>query len=954
MAPQGAGYLSVQNLPAGASSLDVSLYDLDNNAPVTSFAMKVTTNGLYALPSIKVSEVDYSWYAQATNANNGLSAGSFVASTEVEGEENGLAESWFDGRQQLKQNLRFFLRAALRNYPFQFYYPDTGFNYPDVPATANNYTVSGWGIAPTEYDPFLLNVLLENFVFNPAIVNDAGGLSSVQGGFSDVYNPLSTLFQLNDPLAYTYTPPSALTGTIPPVLATNSTRWLDSFSANGNDNYNTEDLAQFGLLYTNNKLIMANNARNFYGLPLVSYLSANGSGITNLVLAGQPDNASAENYFYVETAQPQFQTVEYDFWNYGYPAGDILPEETGFSPTNKTGFSITTVGAPYYKLSGYAKLAVLNGYPNVYAYLAQYFDHAYVVDANGNVTTNTTGVLSSAGLFKATQPGDVALVTMPDVDTGQRGTNIVHVISLVLDKNHDGTMDGSFSGPDTTSQASPMEWWANNGNDGTGIGKDLEVFNSSQANYTYGQIRSQRNLENFFRLWICGLPQLPASQGYTVTLSMTPVTGNPAVNLYPAYESDGGTKYLTDTNVAALQLSTVYVMGTPVIAYGTALGTISSTQSYTLPVDGYGNAVFTHFLFEGAGIGEGQLTMTISQNGNTIAQTSTWLDMHDIKDFYDRAVVTNIISGPSSSWSSAIETEQYASSSALGSDTNLIVFVHGFNVGNWNWLDDSDTVFKRLYWAGFKGHFATVKWPCQTGDPLLFDLSELDAYKASAGVTTYMNQLRSRFPGYRLNILAHSQGNAVVSEAIRNQGLQFDTYILTQGAVAASAYDVNAPTDTTLLNAEVGHPTPDWQPMGYHGVYTNLTGKIISFYNPVDFALQTGSILGVPAANWRANQFLKPDADYGSDGTNVWEYVTGAPNMPITDSEVSRAFVARSRTDAVGATAGLSGVINSSFNLNAQFGFGTTIDEHSAEWTRPIQTSYLYYSQVLTQIQPAP
>jgi len=497
--------------------------------------------------------------------------------------------------------------------------------------------------------------------------------------------------------------------------------------------------------------------------------------------------------------------------------------------------------------------------------------------------------------------------------------------------------------------------WVNNGNDGTGIGKDIDPEGqTSLENYSYGQIRSQRNLENFFRLWICGLPQLPASQGYTVTLSMTPVSGNPAVNLYPAYESDGGTKYLTDTNVAALQLSTVYVMGTPVIAYGTALGTISSTQSYTLPVDGYGNAVFTHFLFEGAGIGEGQLTMTISQNGNTIAQTSTWLDMHDIKDFYDRAVVTNIISGPSSSWSSAIETEQYASSSALGSDTNLIVFVHGFNVENWNWLDDSDTVFKRLYWAGFRGHFATVKWPCQSGDPLLFDLSELDAYKASTGVTTYMNQLRSRFPGYRLNILAHSQGNAVVSEAIRNQGLQFDTYILTQGAVAASAYDVNAPTDTTLLNAEVGHPTPDWQPMGYHGVYTNLPGKIISFYNPVDFALQTGSILGVPAANWRANQFLKPDADYGSDGTNVWEYVTGAPNMPITDSEVSRAFVARSRTDAVGATAGLGGVINSSFNLNAQFGFGTTIDEHSAEWTRPIQTSYLYYNQVLTQIQPAP
>jgi hypothetical protein len=39
-----------------------------------------------------------------------------------------------------------------------------------------------------------------------------------------------------------------------------------------------------------------------------------------------------------------------------------------------------------------------------------------------------------------------------------------------------------------------------------------------------------------------------------------------------------------------------------------------------------------------------------------------------------------------------------------------------------------------------------------------------------------------------------------------------------------SAYDVNAPTNAMLLNAEFGHPTPDWQPMGYRGVFTNLPG----------------------------------------------------------------------------------------------------------------------------------
>ena len=164
----------------------------------------------------------------------------------------------------------------------------------------------------------------------------------------------------------------------------------------------------------------------------------------------------------------------------------------------------------------------------------------------------------------------------------------------------------------------------------------------------------------------------------------------------------------------------------------------------------------------------------------------------------------------------------------------------------------------------------------------------------------------------------------------------------------ASSYDANAPIDPDLLNQETYFPTPDWQPMGYHGAFTNLTGRIISFYNPVDFALQTGTTWGLPT-NWKQNQTLKPEGPYSSDGIHVWD-----DGMPVTDTEMSRAFAARSRTDAVGATAGLGGVIKSSVDLNAQFQFGRTLDEHSAQWTRPIQTSYLYYKQVLTQIQPAP
>jgi hypothetical protein len=162
---------------------------------------------------------------------------------------------------------------------------------------------------------------------------------------------------------------------------------------------------------------------------------------------------------------------------------------------------------------------------------------------------------------------------------------------------------------------------------------------------------------------------------------------------------------------------------------------------------------------------------------------------------------------------------------------------------------------------------------------------------------------------------------------------------------------VSAPTNTTLLSAENVHPTPDWQPMGYHGAYTNLTGNVVNFFNSQDWALN----------KWVANQFIKPDPDYGSDGINVWEYLTGAPKRSITDPEVSRAYVAHSRSWAIGAQAPASGqtsegVINSTVDLQAQFGFGNILSEHNAEWTRPIQTSRAYYQQVLRSclIQPAP
>lgn len=516
-------------------------------------------------------------------------------------------------------------------------------------------------------------------------------------------------------------------------------------------------------------------------------------------------------------------------------------------------------------------------------------------------------------------------------------------------------MDGSFNGPDATSQASPMEWWINDDYDYSGASWDLghDVQASWYYNDGYQQkIDSQRDLEDYARLWICGMPAL-TNGNYQVTLSWANVSsGNPTINLFDTVETNGGIGYLTNLDTATAEAYNYGIWD----ENRRAIAQISPSQPFTFPASYFTNAGDKHFLFDGAITnGAGELMLTIADgNGNTIAQTGAWLDLHDVKDFYERAVITNNVSSSAiSNWTSGVEIVQQATASALGDDTNLIVMVHGINVGDWDWQSQSDTIFKRLYWAGYRGKFMTVKWPCDyltPPQPVTFDvfnLSEANAYKASTALTTYLNQLRSRFPGYRLNLFVHSQGNAVVSEAIKN-GAPFDTYILTQGAISDGAYDVNATNYPAFVNQEVGtHITPEWQPMGYRGVYTNanFTGKIVNFYNPQDGVL----------AIWQTDQIDdKPSGYYSYDGTNCWYTDFFFISHLVTDFQETRSMVSRSRSLSVGQSgpASAHGVIQSAVDLNANFGFNSDISEHSAQWTRPIQTSLPYYNQLLLQIKP--
>ena len=242
--------------------------------------------------------------------------------------------------------------------------------------------------------------------------------------------------------------------------------------------------------------------------------------------------------------------------------------------------------------------------------------------------------------------------------------------------------------------------------------------------------------------------------------------------------------------------------------------------------------------------------LTISQSGNTIAQTGVWLDLHDIKDLYEQALATNITSGlPPSSLVSQCRID-HATVAVPNETKQIIVFVHGINNTPFDYFDSTETLFKRLYWSGYHGKVAGFRWPCaylpnsyinpaEYLKAFNFDKGEFYAWKSAAAFKDYLNYLKNRpdLAGYQIDIIAHSQGNVVASEAIK-EGAPFDNYILTQGAIPAQCYDTSVPFQQKFLTAETNSPTPLYTANGgYHGYFANLTGNLINFYNTNDFAL---------------------------------------------------------------------------------------------------------------------
>jgi hypothetical protein len=359
----------------------------------------------------------------------------------------------------------------------------------------------------------------------------------------------------------------------------------------------------------------------------------------------------------------------------------------------------------------------------------------------------------------------------------------------------------------------------------------------------------------------------------------------------------------------------------------------------------------------GVSNGTGGLNLTIADaSGNVLAQSTTYLQIVDIKQMYERwtigdqpsrAPLTNAVPATENL---PVGASAFQYTQPQDTNTSYILYVHGWNMETWEKDRFAEAAFKRLYWQGYHGRFGSFRWPTYNGftgstwqtltDPRNFDNSEFIAWQSAAGLRNKLKDLNAEYPGH-VYMLAHSMGNIVAGEALQlaaqnGDGRVVNTYVASQAALPAHDYDATV-TSPYLLPFTYTYPSGLLNLLGARNygpstpnIYGNLltnniagAGRRISFFNTNDFAL------AMP--RWGFDQILKPDTL--PVGTYVY---TGSTNDPApwnnfgfipvggsllmldivgsqNDHYEAMAYAAEPRSTALGAT---PNVLNITANLD--------------------------------------
>jgi len=563
------------------------------------------------------------------------------------------------------------------------------------------------------------------------------------------------------------------------------------------------------------------------------------------------------------------------------------------------------------------------------------------------------------------------------------GKNYIVMLHLQMDIAVDANRDGTISmapkpSPgkpvDKTEESKPFCFWLNDDDDKYDGTEQVPV---STPDNQYAFIGGKRDLEDFTRLWfyIGGLQEAIVNGDIEVGLEWKNVTGTPAIWLHRAYDSKGLGNYLTDETAAGNQIGGFY---------GIALGKVAHNATLKINKVAFQSLSSSnpnaYFIFDGAGEGKGQLVMTFWKGTEKIGEgPGVWLDLKNVRKMYQRGKAVmpdgsdNVPSPfdfgfrqpPDPGMVNVANPDGNNFEQHWDEQSQTIVWVHGWRMTYNEAISWGDTMFKRLWHRGFKGRFATFRWPTYTSNvfdevpewvqlggvpPTAYDAwrakyneSEYRAWKSGNALKQFMSGLP--YPNAK-NICAHSMGNIVVSSALK-QGMQVNNYILMQAAVPSCVYNVGQASHQEFVDHDEGDPTPDGaSDLGYRGFLSNVSGNLVNFYNRRDSALEDW---GLNNTVFKPNKFITLTQRYGydrSDPEGERCNLTGVLTArQVYDPHESMAFVASSRTLPAGHES-TGGSVVGNFDLDSNYDFGI---EHSAQWKWTIQNLKPFFNRMLKE-----
>ena len=476
-----------------------------------------------------------------------------------------------------------------------------------------------------------------------------------------------------------------------------------------------------------------------------------------------------------------------------------------------------------------------------------------------------------------------------------------------VDNDRDGQIHFS-SIFDRASKGRPYRFWINNDNDSVSS-SNIDHPETGEPDHGDGRIQSNRDLEDFTRLQLRVLGYLDGLQAGTIkaTLKFRPgtVTGDPAINLWLHRDEDGGLGYLDDEASATKHL----ILRLP--------GRVTATDGYTFEtsfwtgIEGLYPTISAidpvrYLLFEGAGDGTGELIVEFRSGDEVLGWgSSCWIDLMDVRSMYLRATalpVGPIIPDPNlwlfeppplipmiPVWNQ-LDYPYHPNRFEDAIHRRCIVFVHGWRQTPRAAQSYGITMFKRLWWAGYKGRFAVFGWPTyyvETGLDNVYaedfeaynskySQSEYRAWKSGMALMLYLRALQGKeapkslasldglqglfnladlFGGYSVNLVAHSMGNVVVASALEMGLTGIDNYALLHAAIPAVYYDTRdllkqAPRDQRYESQTIlafNYRAWDFEPigedpvaaiaaLGYKGWGSDVPGRLINFAQANDFA----------------------------------------------------------------------------------------------------------------------